>query len=104
MNNILVMPMVIPLLTGVLLIFLRPYIKVQRVVSLLSILGTLGVAIYILNLIQTEGILRLDFGGWLPPYGILFVADSFSTLLVVTTAIVTGIIAALCIFFNWESA
>lgn len=92
MNNILVMPMVIPLLTGVLLVFLRPYIKVQRVVSILSVLGTLGVAIYILNLIQIEGILKLDFGGWLPPYGILFVADSFSTLLVVTTLVVTAIL------------
>ncbi len=92
MNNLLVMPMVIPLLTGVFLVFLRPYVKTQRVVSLLSVLGTLGVAIYILNRIQTEGILKLDFGGWLPPYGILFVADSFSALLVVTTMVVTGIL------------
>ena len=45
-----------------------------------------------MNLIQTDGILRLDFGGWLPPYGILFVADSFSMLLVLTTAIVTAIV------------
>ena len=54
--------------------------------------ATVVVSIYILNLIQTEGILRLDFGGWLPPYGILFVADSFSMLLVLTTAIVTAIV------------
>lgn len=92
MSNIIVMPMIIPLLTGVFLVFLRPYVKVQRAVSLLSILATLGVGIYILNRIQTDGILRLDFGGWLPPYGILFVADSFSVLLVVTTALVTGIL------------
>ena len=92
MNNIIAMPMIIPLLTGVFLIFLRRFVKVQRIVSIVSILATLGVGIYILNRIQTDGILRLDFGGWLPPYGILFVADSFSMLLVVTTAIVTGII------------
>ena len=55
-------------------------------------LATAGVSIYILNLIQTEGILRLDFGGWLPPYGILFVADSFSVLLVLTTSIVSSIV------------
>lgn len=92
MNNIVVMPMIIPLLTGVILVFLRPYVKVQRVLSLLAMLATVGVSIYILNLIQTEGILSLDFGGWLPPYGILFVADSFSVLLVLTTAIVSSII------------
>ncbi len=92
MNNILVLPMVIPILTGIFLIFLRPYVKVQRVVSFLSIVATIVVSVDILNRIQVDGILRLDFGGWLPPYGILFVADSFAMLLVVTTAIVTGIL------------
>ena len=92
MNNILVLPMVLPILTGIFLIFLRPYVKVQRVVSILSIVATIGVSIYILNRIQIDGVLRLDFGGWLPPYGILFVADSFAMLLVLTTAIVTGIL------------
>lgn len=89
MNNILVMPMIIPLLTGVILVFLRPYVKAQRVLSLLALLATAGVSVYILNKIQTDGILSLDFGGWLPPYGILFVADSFSVLLVLTTSIVS---------------
>ncbi|WP_186672275.1 Na+/H+ antiporter subunit D [Sporosarcina sp. BP05] len=92
MNNILVMPMIIPLLTGILLVFLRPYVLVQRVFSLVSIAATVAVSVTILNLIQSDGILRLDFGGWLPPYGISFVADSFSMLLVLTTAIVTGIL------------
>ena len=92
MNNIIVMPMIIPLLTGVILIFLRPFVKVQRILALLSMVATGVISIYILNLIQTDGILRLDFGGWLPPYGILFVADSFSMLLVLTTAIVSSII------------
>jgi len=92
MNNVIVMPMIIPLLTGVLLVFLRPYMLVQRVFSLISIVATIAVSIYILNMIQADGILRLDFGGWLPPYGISFVADSFSMLLVLTTAIVTGIL------------
>ena len=92
MNNIVVMPMIIPLLTGILLIFLRSYVKIQRVLSIASIVATAIVSVYILNLIQTDGILRIDFGGWLPPYGILFVADSFSMLLVLTTAIVTAIV------------
>ena len=92
MNNIVVLPMVIPLLVGVFLIFLRPFIKVQRVLSLLAVVATGIVSIYLLNVIQSEGILRLDFGGWLPPYGILFVADSFSVLLVLTTAIVSALI------------
>ena len=104
MNNIVVLPMVIPLLVGVFLIFLRPYIKVQRVLSLLAIVGTGIVSIYLLNVIQSEGILRLDFGGWLPPYGILFVADSFSVLLVLTTAIVSSIILLYAFSYYRRSA
>lgn len=92
MNNIVVMPMIVPLLVGVVLIFLRPYIKIQRILSVLAMIATAIISLIVLNKIQVDGILRLDFGGWLPPYGILFVADSFSTLLVLTTAIVTVII------------
>ena len=33
MNNIIAMPMIIPLLTGIFLIFLRRFVKVQRIVS-----------------------------------------------------------------------
>ena len=92
MNNMIVMPMIIPLLTGIVLVFLRPFIKVQRVLSLLALVATGIVSFYLLNRIQTAGILRLDFGGWQPPYGILFVADSFSMLLVLTTAIVSALV------------
>lgn len=99
MNNILVLPMVIPLLVGIFLIFLRPYIRLQKGISFGAMIVNAGISLYILNQIQSEGILRLDFGGWAPPYGILFVADSFSMLLVLTTSIVT----ALCLLFAFSS-
>lgn len=92
MNNIVVVPMLIPLLTAIALVFLRPYLNIQRLLSILSLIATSGTSFYILNLIQKEGILRIDFGGWLPPYGIVFVADSFSMLLVLTTVLVAGIL------------
>ena len=92
MNNILVLPMIIPLLTGIILVFLRNSVKTQRVLSIVSSILTIVISIVILNQIQQDGILRLDFGGWVPPYGILFVADSFSMLLVTTTSIVTAIL------------
>lgn len=91
MNNILVLPMVIPILTGILLVFLRRFIHIQRWMSVLAMIVNIVISITILNRIQAEGVLRLDFGGWEPPYGILFVADSFSVLLVLTTSIVTAI-------------
>ncbi|MEJ8778884.1 Na+/H+ antiporter subunit D [Pseudogracilibacillus sp. ICA-222130] len=89
MNNIIVFPMVLPLITGVLLIFFTPYIKLQRGITLLSLIINAIISFIMLQTIQTEGILTLHFGGWLPPFGISFVADSFATLLVLTTNIVS---------------
>lgn len=99
MNNIIVLPLIIPIMVGVLLVFFNRYVKVQRVITLLTLLSITVISIYILNKIQAEGILRLDFGGWEPPYGILFVADSFSVLLVLTASIVT----ALCTIYAFSS-
>ncbi|GIO24970.1 Na+/H+ antiporter subunit D [Oceanobacillus sp. J11TS1] len=99
MNNIIVMPMMLPVLIGIILFFLRPYIKAQRVLSLLTLLANIGISVYVLQQIQQNGIMRLDFGGWEPPFGILFVADSFSILLVLTASIV----AAACLIYSFSS-
>src|SRR5699024_1198525 len=89
MNNLIVLPMVIPVFTGIILVFLRPYIKMQRWLSVLSMMLTGGMSVYLLQQIQAHGILSLAFGDWPPPYGIVFVADPFTMLLVLTTSFVT---------------
>ena len=92
MNNLLVVPMILPVLAGVLLVFFRPYIRLQRIVGLLTMVASAAVAAYCLQRIHQHGIVRLDFGGWLPPHGILFVGDSFAMLLVLAASVVSGII------------
>ena len=87
MNNIIVLPLIVPIITAVLLVFLNNNIKLQRIVSLITMIFVAGTSVVLLQLIQAEGILRLDFSGWLPPFGILFVADSFSVLLVLAEAL-----------------
>src|SRR5690625_2413014 len=91
MNNLIVLPLLIPVLTGIILVFLNRFIQLQRWISIGSITLNIIISLVILNKIQVEGILRLDFGNWLPPYGILFVADSFAMLLVLTTSFVTAV-------------
>src|SRR5690625_1482969 len=99
MNNILVFPMVLPILAGITFVFLRKFILIQRWGSVGVMLANIVISIIILNRIQSNGVLRLDFGGWKPPFGILFVADSFSMLLVLTTSIVT----AICLIYAMSS-
>lgn len=91
MNNIIVLPLIIPIITAVILVFLRENNILQRIITLITMVFVTGISITLLLAVQTEGIMRLDFSGWLPPFGILFVADSFSMLLVITANIVTVI-------------
>lgn len=99
MNNIIVMPLIIPIFTAIILVFLRDYVILQRVISFITMIAVSIISVILLNVIQTEGIIRLDFSGWLPPFGILFVADSFSVLLVLTASIVT----ALCLLYAFST-
>ena len=99
MSNILVLPLIVPIITAALLVFLHDYIKLQRIVSLVTMVFVAIISVVLLQTIQTEGILRLDFSGWAPPFGILFVGDSFSVLLVLTASIVT----VLCLIYAFST-
>lgn len=99
MNNLIVLPMVLPLLVGALLVFFQQKIMFQRTATLALFLVNTVVSILILQLIQKNGIISLDFGGWSAPFGISFVADSFSMLLVLTT----NIISIVCLLYAMGS-
>ena len=93
MNNLVVMPMLIPLCVAVILIFFRTYIKLQKIGVLFAMLLLIVTNIFLLVTVKEQGIQTLYFGGWEAPFGITFVADSFAMLLVLTASIV-----ALCCF------
>lgn len=95
MNNIIVFPMVLPLIIGVLLVFFPSYIKMQRIITIVTLIANSVISFIILQDILADGILSLHFGGWLPPFGISFVADSFASLLVLTT----NLVSMLCVFY-----
>jgi len=82
MNNVLILPILIPLLTGMFMIFLRRHVHLQQFLSVVSMLITTGVAAYIMKRISAKGIMVLDVGGWQAPFGISLVGDMLSTLLV----------------------
>ncbi|HLS35778.1 MAG TPA: Na+/H+ antiporter subunit D [Bacillota bacterium] len=92
MNNLIVLPMVLPILVGILLVFLQKHLLLQRLFSFMILIANSVISLYLLHNIQTKGIMRLDFGEWEPPFGILFVADSFAMLLVLSTSVVSAIV------------
>ncbi|AGA67701.1 formate hydrogenlyase subunit 3/multisubunit Na+/H+ antiporter, MnhD subunit [Desulfitobacterium dichloroeliminans LMG P-21439] len=99
MNNVVVLPLVIPMLAGLLMAMMRRNIGVQRVLSVISIALVFGVALKLVQQVRYEGIQTLAVGGWQAPYGIVLVADMFSVLLVLTASLV----AMACILFAFQS-
>jgi len=99
MNNLVVLPLVIPLVTAMILIFLREYPRWQRGIGLVSVIAALCVAGALVHTVATEGIQTLHVGGWAAPYGITLVADMLSALLVCTTLVV----ALACLLYTWHS-
>ncbi|WP_047985529.1 Na+/H+ antiporter subunit D [Ornithinibacillus californiensis] len=98
MNNLLIWPVILPLIAGMLFILLRNKIHLQRVLSVVVLAVVTGISIVLMNQIQANGIQTLQLGGWQAPFGIGLVADMFSILLVLTTSIV----AFCCVVFSFK--
>ncbi|MGI6066768.1 MAG: Na+/H+ antiporter subunit D [Bacillota bacterium] len=99
MNNLVVFPLLIPLLSGLIMAMFRKNIPFQRCLSLLSFLLTCAVSLYLIHQISIEGIQILELGGWQAPFGIVLVADMLSALLLATT----GFIGLTCILYAFKS-
>ncbi len=95
MSNMIVLPLIVPVITAILLVFLKEHVMLQRIISLLTLSFIIIISIILLVEIQEQGVMRIDFSGWAPPFGISFVADSFATLLV----LVANLVALICMLY-----
>lgn len=94
MSNLAILPIVLPLLAGTIVAFTNKRVTFTRFLSKIFILIHLALTIWITYLVFTDGTIVLEAGSWVAPYGIIFVADYLSILLVLTTAI----LSTACIF------
>lgn len=99
MNNLVIFPMLIPVIAGLIMIVFRHQIKFQKVLSIVSVLAIAGVTGVLIQQVNVEGIQTIYLGGWEPPFGIVFVGDMFALILVLTSAIV----AIACLFYAFSS-
>jgi multicomponent Na+:H+ antiporter subunit D len=83
-SNLVLAPLLVPLATALVCMFVRNR-RAQRLVSLAGTFLLLLVAV-LLVLEVRGGILVHHLGGWMPPFGIVFVADMLAALMVAVTA------------------
>ncbi|EMI11274.1 Na+/H+ antiporter subunit D [Anoxybacillus ayderensis] len=97
MSNLLLLPIVIPLVTAIILIFFPKHVFWQRVVSAVATSSLVVASSVLLYRVHTDGIQTLNVGNWPAPFGITLVSDSLSALLVLTASI----IALACLVYSF---
>ncbi|OXM16110.1 proton-conducting transporter membrane subunit [Paenibacillus herberti] len=97
MNNLVVLPLLLPLCTAVLLLFFKERIQLQRIISAAGQSATAIACVLLLVQTGSSGIQLLAMGGWAAPYGIVFTADFFAALLVTAATITAGF----CLAFSF---
>lgn len=94
MSNLAVIPIIIPLLAGVILAFFPKRLTLSRLLTKLFILLNLGFVVYIVTEVFKHGSIIMETGSWAAPYGIILVADPLSVLLVLAA----NILGTACFF------
>lgn len=88
LNNILILPIIMPMFLALLMLIFRNKIPVQRVINFIGSLVSLIISIIIFYSINTYGITSLNSGSWPAPFGITIVADLLSSIMVLITGII----------------
>ncbi|MHA6252848.1 Na+/H+ antiporter subunit D [Oceanobacillus sp. CAU 1775] len=99
MNNLVILPIIIPFIVGAILIIFAKHHKLQRVVSGVASFIMLFVSIYLAVIVYQDGILVLEAGNWAAPFGIVLVVDMLATLML----LLTSIISTACLFFAFKT-
>ncbi len=89
MDRLIILPVLIPLFGGMVTLLLRSHVRAARAVSLVGALAGLAVAVALLAIVSDGSVLATQMGGWPAPYGITFVVDLFSAIML-TVATLLG--------------
>jgi len=87
MENELLIVLLIPLLTGIICLLFWNSVRIQKALFLTGNLILTLAAINLISSVWSEQIITLQGAGWEAPFGISFVADFLSSIMVLLTAI-----------------
>jgi multicomponent Na+:H+ antiporter subunit D len=87
MTNLLVFPLIIPLIAAAFMLVFWRWNLVQHILAVLGASGILISSIILLNTVYHQGIQVIQIGSWPAPFGLSLVADLFSSVMVVMTGL-----------------
>ncbi|MEE9327374.1 MAG: proton-conducting transporter membrane subunit [Cocleimonas sp.] len=88
MNNLLVLPLLVPLFAAIFGILAREHPVVQRWISLSGITIYLIVVSIIISQVIEPGYVTTQIGGWQAPYGITLVADYLAVIMILFVGLI----------------
>lgn len=86
-NNLTILPIVFQFLAGIILLFCWGKIGIQKTLSILLSLISVGIAIWLFDTTWNQGIQISHAGNWDSPFGISFVSDVFGATMVLLASI-----------------
>src|SRR5215218_6092944 len=78
---LVIAPVVVPILTGALLLMLRHRVRLHAAVAVSGLAGSAACSGLLLGRVMSGGPLVMTMGRWLPPFGISFAVDALGALL-----------------------
>lgn len=88
MNQLVIFPIILPLVFAVIMLLFWKSIAAHRYINLAGSFISLLASLIILSEVISEGIISLQVGGWQAPFGISIVADYLSSIMIVITAVI----------------
>lgn len=86
---LIILPIIIPLATGILMLFFKNHFRVHKYINGISSLALVWIAFLLFEKVYANGIQVLYVGNWKAPFGITIVADLFSSIMVIIAAVIS---------------
>src|SRR5690606_32661768 len=86
-DNLIILPVIVQLFLAIFLLMFWRKVAHQRILSVFGSVISLIISIGLFAKVWDQGILVMQASNWQAPFGIVFVADAFSSTMVLLTSI-----------------
>lgn len=90
--NSIALPLIVPFVLSILLLATRSD-KLSRWIGPLGSIAMLLVALFLNYQLQQQGVISLNTGGWIAPFGIVLVVDHLSSLMLIVSSVIAFVIS-----------
>lgn len=94
MSNLIILPMFLPFVCALILVFTKNKNRISKILSITTMIVNTMISIALLIYVVNHKPITLDFRGWKAPFGIQFLGDSLSLLMVSVSSFVVTLIMA----------